>query len=87
MPFAFEARGPDSGEEGVVLAVVAHHGNPADPGMVPGEFLNHSPTVITAAVIDEQEFKPRPQRCQRLVNSLRERLQRLFRIVHRYDYG
>jgi hypothetical protein len=51
-----EARSADPGQERVVLAVVAHQIDAADPGVLPGNLADPVPGFVPAPVVDEDDF-------------------------------
>ena len=48
-------RRPDAAEQGIVLAVIAHQVDAADPGVLQGQLLHDFPTPVPAAVVHEHD--------------------------------
>jgi len=71
---------PDAAEKRVVLAVVAHQGDAADPAIPTGDPLDRRPGRVATAVVDDDHLPRRSVREDRL-QPIDQLLQGQLRVV------
>ena len=74
---------PDAAEQGIVLPVIPHQIDSANPGMRTCQFLDYFPALIPAAVVDEHKFIRVRQRNQRRFQPLDQHGQNQLTVVNR----
>ena len=74
---------PNAAEERIVLSVISHQVDSADPVMFHGDPLDDAPALIPAAVIDQQQFVFVRQLGQDRLQALDQLRQRQFAVIDR----
>src|SRR5262249_31111499 len=82
----FVLGGADTTKQCVVLAVIPHQVETADPRILLREVLDNLPTAVPAAVIDQDELAQMTMRLQCTAQTLNQQGQAPFRVVYRDDY-
>ena len=77
---------PNAAEECIVLSVISHQVDSADPGEGARQFLDDFPALIPAAIVDEHNFILVGQGSQRRFQSLDQHRQDQFAVVNRHHH-